>query len=131
VEHSTRLGDRLMQLTELLVEEFDVVKTVRGRGLMWAIEFGEPQKGSRSWRLIERMQSGLFAQLVVAPLFSKHRILSQVAGHNLAVIKILPPLVVSDEDVDYFVEALGESIKKAQRMPTAVTRFALTAAGIG
>jgi ornithine--oxo-acid transaminase len=98
---------------------------------MWAIEFGEPQKGSRSWRLIERMQSGLFAQLVVAPLFSKHRILSQVAGHNLAVIKILPPLVVSDDDVDYFVESLRDTIKKAQRMPTAVTRFALTAAGIG
>jgi ornithine--oxo-acid transaminase len=131
VEHSARVGDRLMQLTEPLVEEFDVVKTVRGRGLMWAIEFGEPRKGSRSWRLIERMQSGLFAQLVVAPLFSKHRILSQVAGHNLAVIKILPPLVVSDEDVDYFVDALRDTIKKAQRMPTAVTRFALTAAGIG
>ena len=48
-----------------------------------------------SWRLIERMQPGLFAQLVVAPLFSKHRILSQVAGHNMAVIKILPPLVVT------------------------------------
>ena len=131
VDHSARLGDRLMQLTTPLVDEFEVVKTVRGLGLMWAIEFAEPPKGSRSWRLIERMQSGLFAQLVVAPLFSKHRILSQVAGHNLAVIKILPPLVVSEEDVDYFVEALRETIKKAQRMPTAVTRFALTAAGIG
>jgi ornithine--oxo-acid transaminase len=131
VAHSARLGDRLLELTGALVDEFDVVKDVRGLGLMWAIEFGEPAKGSRSWRLIERMQSGLFAQLVVAPLFSKHRILSQVAGHNLAVIKILPPLVVSDEDDDYFVDALRATIRKAQRMPAAVTRFALTAAGIG
>ncbi len=131
VERSAQLGDRLMQRTTPFVDEFEVVKDVRGLGLMWAIEFGEPQKGSRSWRLIERMQSGLFAQLVVAPLFAKHRILSQVAGHNLAVIKILPPLVVGDEDVEYFVDALRETIKKAQRMPTAVTRFALTAAGIG
>jgi len=130
IGHSARLGVRLLELTRPLVDEFDVVKTVRGLGLMWAIEFGEPEKGSRSWRLIERMQSGLFAQLVVAPLFSKHRILSQVAGHNLAVIKILPPLVVSDEDVDYFVEALRTTIKKAQHMPSSVTRFALTAAGI-
>jgi ornithine--oxo-acid transaminase len=131
VEHTARVGDRLLELTRPLVDEFEVVKSVRGLGLMWAIEFGEPERGSRSWRLIERMQSGLFAQLVVAPLFSKHRILSQVAGHNLAVIKILPPLVVTDDDVDYFVDALRATIKKAQRMPAAVTRFALTAAGIG
>jgi ornithine--oxo-acid transaminase len=130
VAHAARLGERLLAATRPLVHELDVVKDVRGLGLMWAIEFGEPEKGSVSWRMIERMQPGLFAQLVVAPLFSKHRVLSQVAGHKLAVIKILPPLVVTDDDVDCFVEALASTIKKAQRMPRSVTRFALTAAGI-
>jgi ornithine--oxo-acid transaminase len=76
------------------------------------------------------MQPGLFAQLVVAPLFSDHRILSQVAAHKLAVIKILPPLVVTDADLDYFVDALRETIKRARRTPRSLTRFALTAAGI-
>ena len=132
VARSARLGDRLLELTRPLVEEFDVVREVRGLGLMWAIEFGEPEKSGRlSWRLIERMQPGLFAQFVVAPLFSKHKILSQVAGHRMAVLKGLPPLVVSDEDIDYFVDSLSATIKRAQRMPTSLTRFALTAAGIG
>jgi ornithine--oxo-acid transaminase len=130
VEHTARLGERLMAETRPLLGEFEVMKDVRGLGLMWAIEFGEPHAGRRSWRLIERMQPGLFAQLVVAPLFSKHRILSQVAAHKLAVIKILPPLVVSDDDVDYFVDALRSTIAKAQRMPSSLTKFALTAAGI-
>jgi acetylornithine/succinyldiaminopimelate/putrescine aminotransferase len=131
VEASAGLGERLLELTRPLVDEFDVVRDVRGLGLMWAIEFGEPERsGRRAWRLIERMQPGLFAQLVVAPLFSKHRILSQVAAHKLAVIKILPPLVVSDDDVDYFVDALRSTIAKAQRMPSSLTKFALTAAGI-
>jgi ornithine--oxo-acid transaminase len=130
VAHSAGLGARLLELTRPLVDEFDVVKDVRGLGLMWAIEFGEPERGSLSWRVIERMQPGLFAQLVVAPLFAKHRILSQVAGHRLAVIKILPPLVVSDDDVESFVGALRATIRKAQRMPSSVTRLALTAAGI-
>jgi len=130
VEHTARLGERLMAETRPLLDEFEVVKDVRGLGLMWAIEFGEPHAGRRSWRLIERMQPGLFAQLVVAPLFSKHRILSQVAAHKLAVIKILPPLVVSHDDVDYFVDALRSTIAKAQRMPSSLTKFALTAAGI-
>jgi ornithine--oxo-acid transaminase len=131
VEHTARLGEKLMRDTQPLVDELKVVKDVRGLGLMWAIEFAEPDSGSISWRLIERMQPGLFAQLVVAPLFAKPRILSQVAAHKLAVIKILPPLVVTEEDIDYFVDALTVTIKRAQRMPSSLTRFALTAAGIG
>ena len=130
VAHTARLGERLLEETRPLLDEFEVVKDVRGLGLMWAIEFGEPHSGRRSWRLIERMQPGLFAQLVVAPLFAKHRILSQVAAHKLAVIKILPPLVVTDDDIDYFVDALRSTIAKAQRMPASLTKFALTAAGI-
>jgi ornithine--oxo-acid transaminase len=130
VEHTARLGEKLLELTRPLVEEFDVVSGVRGLGLIWAIEFAEPESRKLSWKLIERMQPGLFAQLVVGPLFSEHRILSQVAGHNIAVLKVLPPLVVTDEDIEYFVDALRSSIKRAQRTPSALTRFALTAAGI-
>jgi ornithine--oxo-acid transaminase len=132
VARSARLGDELLERTRPLVEEFDVVRDVRGLGLMWAIEFGEPAKSGRlSWRLIERMQPGLFAQLVVVPLFSEHRILSQVAGHRLAVLKVLPALVLGDDDLDDFVHALHETINGARRMPRSLTRFALTAAGIG
>jgi ornithine--oxo-acid transaminase len=130
VEHTALLGETLMEKTRPLVDEFEVVRDVRGLGLMWAIEFGEPRSGRMSWRMIERMQPGLFAQLVVAPLFSEHRILSQVAAHKLAVIKVLPPLVVTDADLDYFVDALRATITRAQRMPSSLTRFALTAAGI-
>ncbi len=73
---------------------------------MWAIEFGEPDKGRTTWRMLERMQPGIFAQLVVVPLFTDHRILSQVAGHRVNIVKGLPPLVVSEDDVDWFADAL-------------------------
>ncbi len=129
VERTARLGERLLELTRPLVEEFEVVREVRGLGLIWAIEFGEPESGRRSWRMIEKMQPGLFAQLVVGPLFSRHRILTQVAGHRMAVLKVLPPLVVSEADVEEFAEALRATVKRAQRMPASLTRFALTAAG--
>jgi ornithine--oxo-acid transaminase len=130
VERSARLGARLLELTEPFVEELEVVREVRGLGLMWAIEFGEPRSGRLSWKMIERVQPGLFAQLVVGPLFSEHRILSQVAGHKLAVVKALPPLMLSDEDLEQFVDALATTVASAQRMPSSLTRFALTAAGI-
>jgi acetylornithine/succinyldiaminopimelate/putrescine aminotransferase len=130
VERSARLGARLLERTRPLVAELEVVRDVRGLGLMWAIEFGEPRSGRISWKVIERMQPGLFAQLVVQPLFAEHHILSQVAGHKLAVVKVLPPLVVTEDDVDYFVDSLTAAIRRAQRMPSSLTRFALTAAGI-
>jgi ornithine--oxo-acid transaminase len=130
VERSAKLGERLLELTRPLVEELEAVREVRGLGLMWAIEFGEPKAGRISWRMIERMQQGLFAQLVVQPLFSEHRVLSQVAGHKMAVVKVLPPLVLGEEDVEQFAEALRASVARAQRMPSSLTKFALTAAGI-
>ena len=130
VEQSARLGERLLELTRPLVDEFDVVRDVRGLGLAWAIEFAEPEGGGRmTYRMIERAQHGLFAQLVVVPLFTKHRILTQVAGHDMAVIRILPPLVLTDADVEEFAAALRATIKDAQRMPKSLTKFALSAAG--
>jgi ornithine--oxo-acid transaminase len=131
VEESDRRGKLLLELTRPLVEEFEVASDVRGLGLMWAIEFAEPRAGRLSWRLMERMQKGLFAQLVVGPLFAKHRILTQVAGHNMAVVKVLPPLVLSDEDVRYFADALRSTIASAQKMPRSLTKFAISAATAG
>jgi ornithine--oxo-acid transaminase len=127
VQRSAELGELLLELTRPLVEKYEVVRDVRGLGLMWAIEFGEPRRGM-SYRMIDRMQPGLFAQLVVGPLFSEHRILSQVAGHRLAVIKGLPPLTVSEDDLRWFADALDQTIAKARKLPRSLAKFALAAA---
>jgi len=127
-EHAAQMGDLLLERTRPLVERYEVVKDVRGLGLIWAIEFEEPSGGSRSWRMLERVQPGLFAQLVVVPLFSEHKILTQVAGHDSNVIKILPPLVLSEDDVDWFVGALDATLARAQKLPRAMVRFAMKAA---
>jgi ornithine--oxo-acid transaminase len=127
VDRAARLGDLLLERTRELAAAHDVVRDVRGLGLMWAMEFAEPESGSLSWRVMERMQTGLFAQLVVVPLFTKHHILSQVAGHDLPVLKGLPPLVISEQDVDDLVTALDDVIGKAGR-PTRIAGMALRAA---
>ena len=130
VRHSARLGERLLELTTPLVQRYDVVRDVRGLGLLWAIEFAEPAAGRRSYRLLDRIQPGLFAQVIVVPLFREHRILSQVAGHGIAVIKGIPPLTLTEDDIDWFAGALDETIRKARRLPRAVAKLALTAAGV-
>ncbi len=125
LERSAQLGERLLELTAPLVDECDVVRDVRGLGLMWAIEF---EGHGMTYRMPDRAQPGLFAQLVVVPPLSDHPILTQVAGHKLAVIKVLPPLMISDDDLEEFVAALRETIEQAQHMPRSLTKLALTAA---
>ena len=127
VARSARLGEKLIELTRPLVDEVEVVRDVRGLGLMWAIEF---EGTGMTYKMLERAQRGLFAQLVVVPLFTDHHILTQVAGHKMAVLKVLPPLMISDEDVDEFAGALHETVSKAQHMPRSLTKLVLTAAGI-
>src|SRR6185295_1499750 len=131
VGQSARLGDLLLERTRPLVDKYEVVKEVRGRGLMWAIEFGEPESGRTTWRILERMQPGIFAQLVVVPLFTEHRILSQVAGHKINIVKGLPPLTITEEDVDWFATALDAVVAEAQKMGRAMTSFAVRAARAG
>ena len=104
---------------------------MRGLGLMWAIEFGEPGKGRASWKLLERAQPGLFAQLVAVPLFTDHRILIQVAGHGMNVLKALPPLTATEEDLDGFVDSLDTVLERAKGLPRSLVGFALRAARAG
>jgi len=77
---------------------------------MVGIEFGEPRglRHRATWQLLRAARRGLFAQLVVAPLFHRHRVLSQVAGDHIDVIKLLPPLLVGDEELEWFVAAFDD-----------------------
>ncbi len=125
VERAERLGALLLELTRPLAEEFEVVREVRGLGLMWAIELGPPAGavGRRLWDSVERRQPGLFSQLITVPLFHRHRIFCQVAGHRMNVIKALPALTVSEQELVRFAEALRETIAEAERYPAALARF--------
>jgi ornithine--oxo-acid transaminase len=120
-----QMGELLLELTVPLVDRYEVVRDVRGLGLMWAIEFGPPAgRASRSlWDAVERRQAGLFAQLITVPLFHEHKILCQVAGHRMNTIKALPALVVEESEIRRFAAALEQTIAAAQRYPASLARF--------
>jgi ornithine--oxo-acid transaminase len=110
VARAAELGDLLLELTRPLVDQFEIVREVRGLGMIWAIELGPPagKAARRLWEAIERRQPGLFAQMVIVPLFHEHRILTQVAGHHMNVVKALPPLVTGEDELRRFASALRE-----------------------
>ncbi len=127
IAHAERMGDLLLELTRPFVERYEVVREVRGLGLMWAIEFGPPGGAGarRLWETVERRQPGLFSQLITVPLFHEHKILCQVAGHHMNVIKALPALTIEESEVRRFAAALEETIAGAERYPRAMARFGL------
>jgi ornithine--oxo-acid transaminase len=130
VARAERLGALLLELTTPLAERYEVVREVRGAGLMWAIELSPPAgfAGHSLWGMVERAQPGLFSQAVTVPLFHDHRIFCQVAGHHMNVIKALPALVIDEEEIRRFAAALEEVLQRAQRAPAALT---LSRLGLG
>ncbi|MEY4581647.1 MAG: hypothetical protein RL701_6350, partial [Pseudomonadota bacterium] len=113
-----------------LTEKYELLKEVRGQGLMLALEFGPPKslKLRAAWTLVEAANKGLFCQTVIIPLFTQHRILSQVAGHEMAVIKLLPPLCITREDEDWIVSAFDDVLAECHRLPGATWDLATTLA---
>jgi ornithine--oxo-acid transaminase len=115
IARAADLGTRLMEGLRERLAGCDMVKAVRGKGMMIALEFGPP-RGVRlkaAYALMDRASPGLFCQLILIPLLRRQRILAQVAGHDLPVIKLLPPLVLSEADLDWtlrgFAEVIGDS----------------------
>jgi ornithine--oxo-acid transaminase len=117
VARAQHTGADLQAGLRSLAERYEMIKDVRGLGLMIGIEFGEPSPGSarRRFRTVERLRTGIFSQLVVVPLFHRHRILTQVAADNVNIIKLLPPLISGPGEVSYFLEALDEVMADAHR----------------
>jgi ornithine--oxo-acid transaminase len=50
-------------------------------------------------------------------LLDQHHIITQVAGHAIDVIKLLPPLVVNDDDVKWFLGAFEDVLQQMHKFP--------------
>jgi ornithine--oxo-acid transaminase len=117
VENAGRTGRVLHDALQALVDRYELLIEVRGRGLMVGFEFGPPRtlKLRAGWTLLQTARRGLFAQMVVGPLFQRHRILTQVAGDHMDVIKLLPTLTIGDEEIEWFLEAFSDVMDDAHR----------------
>ena len=86
---------------------------------MIGLQFGMPRSLSlkAGWTLLHKMNEDLFCQMITMPLLEKHHILTQVAGHGLDTVKILPPLVIGLKEADHFLTALDEVLQAAHTFP--------------
>ncbi|MFP1628075.1 aspartate aminotransferase family protein [Streptomyces sp. 5K101] len=108
-------GELLRARLAALVDRYELLREVRGRGLMIGIEFGRPEsmRLRSRWAMLQAARKGLFAQMVVVPLLQRHRILTQVSGDHMEVIKLIPPLIIGEREVERFVAAFTDVMDDA------------------
>ncbi|MDA8313810.1 MAG: aspartate aminotransferase family protein [Actinomycetota bacterium] len=130
VEQARRTGEAFDAALAPLVERYEMLHAVRGKGLIIGLVFDKPRSRALRlrWNALEAVRTALFSQMVVVPLFHRHRILTQVAADNMNVIKLLPPLVAGQEEVDYFAAALDDVLRDAHHGTGLLMEFGTTMA---
>ena len=131
IEKAARTGERLLHGLSEMTQRYELLREVRGKGLMIGIEFGLPRslKLKASWHALEAARKGLFCQLITIPLFKEHRLLSQVSSHTGHTIKLLPALVISESDCDWILRSFDSVIAESHRVPGAIWSLGKTLVG--
>ena len=119
VQKAEHWGNRLGEGLRAMMPRFEFMKDVRWRGCMVGIEFGSPRSLAlkAAWTTIHALDKSLFPQAAIIPLINKHHIITQVAGHHIDVIKLLPPLVMSEDDAQWFLKAFEDVMTGMHKFP--------------
>jgi ornithine--oxo-acid transaminase len=114
-ERSIEAGSYLQARLADALRDFEMVKEVRGMGLLMGIEFKAPTslRLRIPYQAFAAVHPAMFGQIVVMRLFRDSGFLTQICGNNFMVLKVAPPLVVTDEQLDAFVSAVRDVVELA------------------
>jgi len=109
---AARKGAKIKEGLLALAERYDVIDRVEGKGLMLALYFKDSKKAllGAEQKLLKLGDAAAFAAAVNVSLYQKHKILVQIPGVGVNAIKILPPVVITDEDITTFLNALDDTL---------------------
>ena len=105
-------GEYVRQRLRTVLSNYEMVKEVRGVGLLNGIEFMAPRKLSLRipFEAFMKIHPAMFGQVLVMRLFRKG-MLTQICGNNFMVLKAAPPLVVEDRHLEEFIDAVAEVVE--------------------
>lgn len=112
VERSACLGNWLRDSLRERLLKYEMVDEVRGLGLLNGIVFRPPRSVALrvSFEAFRTVHPGMFGQMLVMRLFNQHNILSQICGNNFLVLKVAPPLVVTQQQLEKYLDAIEEVV---------------------
>lgn len=120
---AAELGDRLLAMLGSVRDDFpDVVKDVRGRGLILGLEFHD-QSGAPLPPIAEAAQAGLFGYLVAGHLLRGHQLRTFPTASSPNTLRFEPSILLSEDDITWLETALRDTcdiIQGGYRRPLAL-----------
>jgi acetylornithine/succinyldiaminopimelate/putrescine aminotransferase len=118
IENARVNGEYLIdRLNEIKLKYPDIIKEIRGRGLMVGVEFNDISQtlpfGLR--QIISKMDDKLKGSLcgfIGSLLLKDHNILVAFTEYNRNVIRLEPPLLIQIKEIDTLIESLDTLLSK-------------------
>ncbi len=112
-ERAVAAGEYLRLRLREALSNYEMVKEIRGAGLLNGIEFRAPAKLSLRipFEAFSKIHPGMFGQALVMRLFRDKGMLTQICGNNFMVLKAAPPLIVEERQIDEFVRAAADVVE--------------------
>lgn len=113
IERAEKVGADLRQRLSKALWPYEMVKKVRGQGLLCGIEF-QPPRSMRlrlSFESFKAIHPGLFGQMLVMRLFSQKNLLAQICGNNFMVLKVAPPLIISESQIESCITSIRDVVE--------------------
>jgi 4-aminobutyrate aminotransferase len=101
LENTQEVGSYAISRLLEMKEEFPIIRDVRGVGLMIGIELGDPQTGEPSGQTVMNVLDHCL----------KNGVLFYLCGNSGEVIRMIPPLTVTKEQIDAGLDVLREALQ--------------------
>jgi len=103
---AAELGGYFQEQLAAIADRFDILREVRGRGLMVGLDF-EQTKNPLTRGVLNQT-----AAMIAVQMLHRHRIISIYTFTNANVVRLAPPLTVEIEDLDRYLQALEETLTR-------------------
>lgn len=109
---SKQMGEYIRERLRQELAGYEMIAQIRGAGLLNGIEFGAPRsvKLRIAFETFRHIHAGMFGQMVVMRIFREKNILTQMCGNNFMVLKVAPPLTVTEDQVNTFVRSIRQVV---------------------
>ncbi|MGW3648704.1 diaminobutyrate--2-oxoglutarate transaminase family protein [Streptomyces sp. NPDC000878] len=129
-ERAASLGPRMLAQLRQLAAEFPIIGDVRGRGLMIGVELVEPGEERRA---VAAGDVGADPEVFPCPAGGGPRpaapalaaavqreclrrgLIVELGGRKASVVRLLPPLTISDEQADAVLDRLADAVAAVAR----------------
>ncbi|WP_280882798.1 diaminobutyrate--2-oxoglutarate transaminase family protein [Streptomyces pseudovenezuelae] len=104
-ERAATLGTRILTQLRALAQEFPCIGDVRGRGLMIGVELVDTEADDSPPPAAPELAAAVQRECL------KRGLIIELGGRHTSVVRLLPPLTITDEQVSAVLDRLADAIE--------------------